>query len=156
MGEIEKLQNLLNQLLNGIQIVVQSGEQISDEFQGQLAEELQFLTSRIDELKQEQVPIVPDLDKSMDSSVINAFKFDPKNGNLLVQFKGKFPNEAGSVYSYGGVGPQIFELFKRGAIPAKTRGKNQWGSWWEGKSPSMGSSMNVLLKQMGLPVTKLT
>lgn len=156
MDELQKLEQLLNQLLGTIQSVVQSGEILSDEFQGVLAQELQYLTSRIDELKSAEVPILPPLEKSMPSSVINAFKFDPKRGNLLVQFKGKWPTEEGPIYSYENASPQIFNLFKRGAIPAKTDGSNRWSSWWKGKNPSMGSSMNVLLKGLGLPYQKLT
>ena len=156
MDELQNLEQLLQELLGAIQAVVQSGEDLSDELQGVIAEELTYLTSRIDEIKAAQTPSIPPLDQSMDSSVINAFKFDPKNGNLLVQFKGKWPTAEGSVYSYGGVPKEIFELFRRGAIPAKTKGKNKFGKWWAGKSPSMGSSMNVLLKQMGFPFQKLT
>lgn len=156
MDELQNLEQLLNELLSGIGSVIQSGEELSDDFQGVLAQELDYLTSRIDELRASQTPTIPPLDKSMDSSVINAFKYDPKNGNLLVQFKGKFPNEEGSIYSYGGVPPQMFNLFRRGAIPAKTDGSNRWGSWWKGKSPSMGSSMNVLLKQAGFPYQRIT
>lgn len=155
MDELQTLQQLLQELLNGIQEVVQSGETLSDEFQGTIAQELDFLTSRIDELMA-ATPTIPPLDKSIPSSVINAFKYDPKSGKLLVQFKGKYPNPEGSIYSYGGVPKEIFELFRKGAIPAKTKGSNRWGNWWEGKTPSAGSSMNVLLKQMGFPYTKLT
>lgn len=156
MDELQTLEQLLNELLTGIQSVIQSGEVLTDEFQGVLAEELSFLTNRIDEIRSTEIPPIPPLEKSMPSSVINAFKYDPKNGNLLVQFKGKFPNEEGSIYSYGGVSPQIFNVFKKGAVPAKTNGKNMFGSWWQGKNPSMGSSMNVLLKEMGFPYQKLT
>ena len=155
MDELQTLEQLLKELLNGIQDVIQSGEILTDEFQGMLAQELTYLTTRIDEIRSE-IPDIPELDKSMDSSVIEAFKFDPKKGNLLVQFKGKFPNAKGSIYSYGGVSPQIFNVFKKGAVPARTEGSNRFGRWWKGKSPSMGASMNVLLKQMGVPYTKLT
>ena len=157
VDELQNLERLLNELLSGIHEVIQSGEILSDEIQGMIAEELGYLTKRIDELKSAQVPVLPPLDKSpIDSSVINAFKYDPKQGNLLVQFKGKFPNEEGPIYSYENASPQIFNLFKRGAIPAKTDGANRWGSWFKGKNPSMGSSMNVLLKGLNLPYTKLT
>lgn len=158
MDELQNLEQLLQELLSGIQSVIQSGEILSDEFQGAVAQELDYLTTRIDELRATQAPpLLTDSDKSpIDSSVINAFKFDPKKGNLLVQFKGKFPNEKGSIYSYQLNSPEIFNLFRRGAIPAKTDGKNKFGSWWKGKNPSMGSSMNVLLKGLNLPYTKLS
>lgn len=155
MDELQTLQQLLSEFLSGLQDYLQSGQKLSSAFQSQASEYLNMLTSRIDELTQVQ-PTIPPLDKSMDSSVINAFKFDDKNGNLLVQFKGRWPNDEGNIYSYGGVPKEIFELFRRGAIPAKTDGRNLFGKWWRGKIPSMGSSMNVLLKGLGLPYQKLT
>lgn len=99
---------------------------------------------------QQEEPVLPtepiDLDKAMPSSNINAFKYNPDNGNLLVQFKGDYPNEEGSVYSYDGVPPEMFDLFKRGAIPATTKGSNAWGAWYPGKKPSAGSSMYHLIR----------
>lgn len=154
MDELQNFENLLQTLLSGIQETIQSGEILTDEFQGQLAQELVYLTSRIDELKA-TIQSIPPLDKSMDSSVIEAFKYD-KKGNLLVQFKGKWPNAKGSIYSYGGVPPEIFYLFRKGSVPARTDGRNRFGQWWKGKTPSMGSSMNVLLKGLGLPYIRLT
>ena len=153
---MQSLETALGDILKGIQDTMQSGEILSDEFQGQLAQTITALTTRIDELRGQTVPPIPPLEKSIPSSVINAFKYDPKNGKLLVQFKGKFPNEEGSIYSYGGVPPQVFDLFRRGAIPAKSNGKNAWGTWWRGKAPSAGSSMNVLLKSLGFPYQKIT
>lgn len=50
--ELEQLEQLLNELLAGIQDVLQSGETLSDEFQGILAQELEATTSRIDQLRQ--------------------------------------------------------------------------------------------------------
>jgi hypothetical protein len=156
VDELQQLEQLLNELLSGIQEVMQSGETLSDEFQGTIAQELTYLTTRIDELRAQQTPAIPPLDKSMDSSVIEAFKYDPKRNKLFVQFKGKYPNAEGHIYSYDNTPPEIFELFRRGAIPAKTKGFNRWGQWWRGKVPSMGSSMNVLLKGLGLPYQRLT
>lgn len=53
--ELENLESLLDELLKGIQDVLQSGEVLTDEFQGMLAEELVYLTDRIDEIQQDQV-----------------------------------------------------------------------------------------------------
>lgn len=157
MDELQELELLLNELLQGIQSVIQSGEILSDEFQGVLAQELSYLTDRIDTLRQEAANQgVPPLDPSYPSSVINAFKYDPKNQKLYVQFKGKWPNEEGNIYSYGGVPSQIANIFSAGAVPAKTQGKNAWGEWYIGKNPSMGASMNVLLKQAGFPYQRLS
>lgn len=53
MNEIEELENILNELLQGIQDVLQSGEVLTDDFQGLLAQELTQLTDRIDTLRAE-------------------------------------------------------------------------------------------------------
>lgn len=51
--ELELLEQLVNELLAGIQDVLQSGEVLSDEFQGALAQELEATTQRIDQLRGE-------------------------------------------------------------------------------------------------------
>lgn len=51
--EIDTLEELIEELLRGIQEVLQSGETLSDEFQGALAQEIEATTSRIDQLRQE-------------------------------------------------------------------------------------------------------
>lgn len=51
--ELQLLEELLNELLSGIQDVLQSGERLSDEFQGMIADELEATTSRIDQLRSE-------------------------------------------------------------------------------------------------------
>lgn len=51
--ELEHLEQLLDELLSGIQSVLQSGEELSDEFQGMLAQELEYTTQRIDQLRSE-------------------------------------------------------------------------------------------------------
>lgn len=157
MNEIEELESLLNDLISGIVNTIQSGEVLSDEFQGQLANELVLLSDRIDLLKTQGVQdAIPPLTKSMPSSNISSFAYDPKNKRMFVRFLGKKPNRNGPIYSYDGVPKEIFNIFKKGAVPAKTDGKNAWGEWWKGKNPSMGASMNVLLKQAGFPYAKLT
>lgn len=155
MDELQNLQTLLQELLNGLQDVLQSGEVLSDEFQGLIAEELNYLTSKIDSLQQATIPI-PEMEEAMPSSNVSAFRYDDKTGQLLVQFLGKYPNRQGSVYSYSGVPKIIFDLFRRGAVPARTDGRNRWGKWFKGKVPSIGASLYTLLKQSGFPYQKLS
>ena len=50
--ELRNLETLLDELLRGIQDVLQSGETITDEFQGLLAQELEVTTQRIDQLRE--------------------------------------------------------------------------------------------------------
>jgi len=162
VDELQNLEDLLSQLLRGIQDVIQSGEILTDEFQGVLAQELDYLTTRIDELRGslDQSPPIPpeepDLNPSMPSSNISQFGYDEKNGRLLVQFLGKHPDRNGPVYAYGGVPRQIFDLFQKGAVPARTNGQNRWGKWWRGKVPSMGASMYTLIKEAGYPYERLS
>jgi hypothetical protein len=54
--ELEQLEALIEELLAGIQEALQSGETLSDEFQGQIADELEAATSRIDQLRSQQAP----------------------------------------------------------------------------------------------------
>ncbi len=64
--EIDTLEELIDQLIQGIQDVIQSGEVLSDEFQGAIAEELAATQERIEQLKGEvtsgpiSAPIPPD------------------------------------------------------------------------------------------------
>jgi len=61
--ELELLEQLIDQLLSGIQDALQSGEVLSDEFQGAIAQELEDTTQRIDQLRgevgQSQLPPPP-------------------------------------------------------------------------------------------------
>lgn len=60
--ELDLLNNLIDELLAGLQDIIQSGEILSDEFQGAIAQELEQTTSRIDQLRQEigqQPPEMP-------------------------------------------------------------------------------------------------
>lgn len=74
----------------------------------------------------------------------------------MVKFQGDYPEQNGPVYGYEGVPKQIFNLFQKGAIPATTDGSNKWGSWWKGKTPSLGASLNALIKQGGYSYQRLT
>lgn len=164
MNELQELETLIHQLLQTIQQVMQSGEILSDEFQGELARTLELLVNRIDELRtqepvetlQPQAGQQPPLEQGMPSSNVEAFGYDDDNEKLLVRFLGKYPNRNGPVYAYEGVPKNIFELFQRGAIPARTDGQNKWGRWWRGKVPSLGASLYTLIKNEGYPYQRLS
>jgi hypothetical protein len=76
----------------------------------------------------------------LNSSNIYGFSYDPRSNVLKVKFQGD------GVYEYQGVPPGIFKIFKSGAIPARTSGQNQYGSWWIGKNPSLGASFYQLIR----------
>jgi KTSC domain len=96
------------------------------------------------------------LPESGPSSNIESFGYDEKNGNLMVRFLGDHPNRNGPIYSYQGVPKQIFDLFRIGAVPARTDGQNEWGEWWKGKVPSLGASLHTLIKGGGYPYQRLS
>lgn len=98
----------------------------------------------------------PELTEAMPSSNVESFGYDPKNQRLLVRFLGKHPNKNGPIYGYQGVPQNIFEIFRKGAIPAKTDGKNKWGRWWKGKFPSMGAAMYHMIRAGGYPHQRLS
>lgn len=166
--QLQLLEQLLDELLQGIQDVLQSGEILSDEFQGMLAQELEFTTARIDQLRGQigqespadglppNPPQQQPITEAMPSSNIEGFAYDDKNGRLLVRFLGKHPDRNGPIYGYEGVPQNIFEIFRKGAIPAKTNGKNKWGEWWQGKYPSIGAAMSHLIKAGGYPYQRLS
>jgi hypothetical protein len=222
--ELALLEQLLDELLAGIQDVLQSGEILSDEFQGAIAQELEQTTSRIDQIRtqigqapspppivppgalgappppaaqllwilsgqQEQAfisylrefpspetqallnnptelsrvinflnqmmpqgeqPVVDGIQHSdLNSSNIWGSRYDPKTGKLLVRFQG------GSLYEYDGVPANIYRAFEKGNASARTNGRNQYGTWWVNKNPSMGAALNQYIKAGGFNYRRL-
>lgn len=99
---------------------------------------------------------VPPLDKAMPSSNIHSFAYDKNSGKLYVKFQGDYPSNNGNVYEYTGIPENIFSLFKKGAVPARTDGQNKWGKWWKGKVPSIGASLYTLIKEQGYQYRKIS
>mgnify|MGYP001558330300 CR=1 FL=1 len=96
------------------------------------------------------------LTPAMPSSNVEGFAYDDKTGRLLVRFLGKHPIRNGPIYGYEGVPKNIFEIFRKGAIPAKTNGINKWGSWWQGKYPSIGAAMYHVIRGGAYPYQRLS
>lgn len=86
----------------------------------------------------------------LESSNIYGFRYDPKSGRLLVRF------QSGSVYGYDGVPAGVFQVFQQGAVPARTQGQNEFGRWWIGKQPSLGSAFYNLIRQGGYSYQQLS
>lgn len=85
----------------------------------------------------------------LQSSNIWGFNYDPRSGHLKVRFQG------GSVYEYEGVPPFIYNIFSKGAIPARTEGQNQYGRWWVGKNPSLGAAFWNLIRSGPYPYERV-
>lgn len=159
--DVQELEELLRELLSAINSVVKSGEILNDEFQGMLAQTLEKLVNRIDELKSQSPveglqPEEQPLGPGFPSSNVHSFGYDPENKQLLVKFQGDYPQENGPIYAYEGVPPEIFALFQKGAVPARTDGQNKWGRWYKGKTPSLGASLYTLIRTQGYPYQRLT
>jgi len=162
--EIERLENILDDLISSAQRVLQIQGSLTDEYQNLIADQISWLTNRIEELYEEQSPAdslppnqppeVPHAEHA--SSNINGFQYDPETQNLVVKFQDKYPGQNGPIYSYQGVPPYIYDVFRRGAVAPKTSGKNAWHTWKEGVTPSHGAAMYALIKQGGFPYQRIS
>ncbi len=143
-----------------IQYLQQNGSNLNIESQRALGEFLQQILQVIESLQASEEPPIQSAPiqppPGMPSSNVAGMDYDDKTGNLLVQFLGKYPNRQGPIYQYPQTPKVIAELLQSGAIPARTDGKNKWGKWWKGKSPSAGASVFTLLKSRNAPYQKLT
>lgn len=155
---IQELEAWVNALLDEVQAILESGEEIPDDVLNKIADEVEGAYAEIDELQQaepiftppEELPAAPH-----ESSQINGFQYSPETGKLQVQFHGKYPKAAGSIYEYDDVPAWVFDLFQRGAIAPKTSGSNRFHRWERGKSPSHGASMNAAIKAGGFSYRKV-
>jgi hypothetical protein len=159
------IQQLKDAVRDVVSMIVKRGQPLSPELKQMLSQVIEHVTQRIMQLKQEESPAdglspltgqQPELAGGGPSSNINSFGYDDKTGRLLVKFQGDYPQENGPTYAYEGVPKPIFELFRKGAVPARTDGQNKWGKWWKGKVPSLGASMFTLIKNGGYQYSKLS
>lgn len=164
--ELASLEALVAELLAGIQELLQSGERLSDEFQGMIADELEWATNRILEIQNEiqnvpaegmaaTTPPGPLPPGPFPSSNVNSFLYDPKSENLFVKFHGAKSAESGPTYQYGGIPRYIYDIFSRVAVGPKTSGKNRYHRWIKGVTPSLGGSLNALIKAGNFPYRRM-
>jgi hypothetical protein len=154
----------VNELVEYAQLLITyletNGATLNPESQQALA---QLLQNVLEVIQSQENPVEglqpnapPQIQEAMPSSNVEGFSYDDKTGKLLVRFLGEHPNRNGSVYAYGGVPKEIFDLFQKGAVPARTNGQNKWGKWWKGKVPSIGASLYTLIKERGYPYQRLS
>src|SRR5574338_47326 len=149
----------MNELAQYAQLIIdflkERGASLNIASQQALGTMLQQILQVIQQEEPQGAPLLPpqgpDIEPAMPSSNVEGFAYNPKQNQLFVRFLGKYPNRNGPIYSYQGVPPVMFELFKRGSAAARTDGRNKWGQWWKGKSPSMGASVYTLLRLGGFP-----
>lgn len=160
MNDIQELESILRDLLALIQQVLESGETIDDEVQGAVAQTLELLMGRIEQLKAEgeQLPStpIPQLDEGpFPSSNVNSFNYDPKSKQLYVKFHGKDSANSGPTYLYQNIPGFIYDVFSRGAIGPKTSGQNRYHRWIKNVTPSLGGTLNALIKAGGFQYQKI-
>jgi len=144
---IEQLEELRQGLVNVVQQAMQSGEILSEELLIEIASTLKNLTDQIEASKGEAPNEIPQLEQGpFPSSNINAFKYDPKNQRLFVKFHGKDSADSGPTYGYSNVPKYIYDVFASGSVAPKTSGRNKFHQWIKGVTPSLGASMNALIK----------
>ena len=140
----------MNELIEYAQSIISyletNGANLNIESQQALGSLLQNILQLIEQQAQEPPPLLPG---PYPSSNVNSFKYDPDNRQLFVKFHGKDTADSGPTYLYQGVPQNIFNLFRTGAVPARTNGRNRWGRWWRGKVPSIGASLYTLIKNQG-------
>lgn len=159
-----QLQQMLNELLAAIQEVLQSGEELSDEVQGALADTIGLMLERIDAMRSqesaaEQLPPegqAPQLQPGpFPSSNVNSFKYDPTTQRLFVKFHGADTAENGPTYLYQNVPRNIYDVFARGGVAPTTSGQNKYHRWIRGVTPSLGASLYALIRQGGYPYQRV-
>jgi len=164
--EIQLLEQILDELIDAIQEILQSGGHLSDEIQGLLAEEIELTLSRISQLRHEAVigpapqaaPLEPTniAPGGFPSSNIHGFKYDPKSKQLLVQFHGPYPQAAGPIYRYTGVPQNTFDVVARGQVGPRTSGQNRYHKWQRNIAPSLGASVYALIREGGYPYQRVS
>ena len=157
------IQELKDALREIVQAIISRGGPMSQEVRDMLAQVMEHVANRIQELRQEgpvdglEPAAIPELDPGpFPSSNINAFKYDPDSGKLHVKFMGKDTADSGPVYSYEGVPKYIYDVFRRGAVGPKTSGRNKYHAWVKGVTPSLGAAMHALVKAGGYPYQRLS
>ena len=141
-----------------MQYAAENAASLSPESQQALAQMISQFIEIIEMLTNPGVPQEteqPPIEEAMPSSNVEGFAYDPKTNRLYVRFLGRYPERNGPVYQYENVPANIFDIFRKGAIPAKTNGRNRWGRWFRGKYPSIGAAMYHVIRAGGYPFQQI-
>lgn len=76
---------------------------------------------------------------SPDSSNVKKILYQDETKEMVIQFN------SGDIYTYYDVDFALFQEIFNGAGICRTEGSNRWGSWFIGKTPSVGAAVNQLL-----------
>ena len=76
---------------------------------------------------------------SPDSSNVKKILYQDETKELTLQF------HSGDIYTYYDIDFALFQEVLNGAGICRTEGSNKWGSWYVGKTPSVGAAVDQLL-----------
>jgi hypothetical protein len=71
----------------------------------------------------------------VDSSNVDRVMYNDETNELVVRFN------SGETYTYSGITKRLFENIIDGVDAPKTSGENDFGSWRQGVSPSVGATV---------------
>lgn len=155
---------MLEEAIQLIQMLTQQILEHQDEFTDEELEEMYSVLDRATEfvmskIEREETPIEPTSPQvpkgAFPSSNVEGMKFDPETGTMLVQFHGPYPQAKGPIYQYGNVPKFLFDIIQRGAIGPQTSGQNAYHKWIKGVTPSLGGTVNAILKKGNFPYQKV-
>ncbi len=75
------------------------------------------------------------LRRNLNSANVDRILFNDETLELAIQFK------EGDVYIYPNQSKEMFDSLVRGEGICRTEGENKWGSWFVGKTPSIGAAV---------------
>ena len=75
------------------------------------------------------------LRRNLNSANVDRILFNDETNELAIQFK------EGDVYIYPNQSKEMFDSLVRGEGICRTEGENKWGSWFVGKTPSIGAAV---------------
>lgn len=87
------------------------------------------------------------LRRNLKSANVDRILFNDETNELAIQFK------EGDVYIYPNQNKELFDALVRGEGICRTAGKNQWGEWFVGKTPSIGAAVYENLVEKDAPFT---
>ena len=138
---------IVDQILGIVLEMIESGEEIPPEMIDMI---IKVIEDALQSQEREEAPIVPGVPEvpagQYPSSNVNGMNYNPDTKDMLVQFHGPYPNAAGSVYRYKNIPTYLYDILSRGAVPPKSSGENRYHKWIRGISPSLGGSVNAILK----------
>ena len=74
-----------------------------------------------------------------ESSNVKKILYEDETRDMTIQFN------SGDIYTYYDINFSLFQAILNGAGICRTQGANRWGSWFVGKTPSVGAAVSQLL-----------